>query len=203
MSVKLTTLCIACLSLTACATVDLSEVATSNKASSAKVDNLNVVQRAAAKLHAAFSNRGFVAHTSRARVHSAANVLLKGLEAEALNEDVATGYVASLNDNAAILSDLRLAATHVEQTTKAAEVYLAIAPVDRSLRKELTSLERALLASREAEQLFEAGMEKTGGNVNALEFVSFKQSVNELRDVTDAFGHRVREERSTKELAAF
>ena len=201
MSVKLTIMFAACLSLTACATVDLSEVAASNKAASANVDNLNVVQRAAAKLHAAFSNRGFVAKTSRQRVHSAANVLLKGLESEALSDTVNAGYMDGLTDQAAILSDLRLAASHVEQTTKAAEVYLAIAPADRSLRNELTSLERALLASREAEQLFEAGLEQTGGNMKALEFVGFQHAVNELRNVTDEFGHRVRDERSVKTAA--
>ncbi len=202
MSFKLTAMFVACLSLTACATVDLSEVAASNKAKSAKIDNLNVVQRAAAKLYAAFTNRGFVAKTSRQRVHSAANVLLKGLEAETLGENASAGYMDTLTDNAAILSDIRLAASHIEQTTKAAEVYLAIAPADRSLRKELTSLERALLASREAEQLFEAGLEKIGGNLNSLEFVSFKRSVNELRHVTDEFGHRVRDERRAKTAEA-
>ena len=97
-----------------------------------------------------------------------------------------------------VLSDIRIAAKHVEQTTKAAEVYLAMAPGEKSLRKELVSLEKALIASREASQVFEDALIKTVGETSAMDFVSYKNSVNELRDVTNAFGDRVRESQINK-----
>jgi hypothetical protein len=86
-----------------------------------------------------------------------------------------------------------MASTHVEQTTKAAEVYLAMAPAEKSLRKELISLEKALIASREASQVFEEALIKTAGDMNAMDYSAYNASVNELRDVTNAFGDRVRE----------
>jgi len=82
-------------------------------------------------------------------------VLLKGLEDKDTASIESAGYAALATEPMVVLSDIRMAATHVEQTTKAAEVYLAMAPGERSLRKELVSLEKALIASREASQVFE------------------------------------------------
>jgi len=184
--------------MSACATVDLNDVATSNTPAAAKSVDLNVVQRAASKLYTAFSSRGFVAKDGRKKVRSAARVLLKGLE----DKDVTTVSTKSYADVAlnqmTVLSDIRMASTHVEQTTKAAEVYLAIAPSKASLRKELVSLEKALIASREASGVFEDALIKTAGEANAMDYLAYKSSVNELRDVTNAFGDRVREAQMTK-----
>ena len=202
MSSKLILTLAACLSLGACATVDLNDVASSKASTSSKVVDINVVQRAASKLYAAFTNRGFVANTSRKRVHSAAMVLLEGMDSEKLTKTDA-GYVETATDSTVVLSDIRIATNHVEQTTKAAEVYLAIVPTERSLREELSSLEQALLASREAEQIFETALDKTGANKTSLDYVSYATAVDSLRDVTDAFGDRVREAQSDNAAAIF
>ncbi len=202
MSSKLILTLAACLSLGACATVDLNDVASSKASTSSKVVDINVVQRAASKLYAAFTNRGFVASTSRKRVHSAAMVLLEGMDSEKLTKTDA-GYVETATDSTVVLSDIRIATNHVEQTTKAAEVYLAIVPTERSLREELSSLEQALLASREAEQIFETALDKTGANKTSLDYVSYATAVDSLRDVTDAFGDRVRESQSDNAAAIF
>ena len=202
MSSKLILTLAACLSLGACATVDLNDVASSKASTSSKVVDINVVQRAASKLYAAFTNRGFVASTSRKRVHSAAMVLLEGMDSEKLTKTDA-GYVETATDSTVVLSDIRIATNHVEQTTKAAEVYLAIVPTERSLREELSSLEQALLASREAEQIFETALDKTGANKTSLDYVSYATAVDSLRDVTDAFGDRVREAQSDNAAAIF
>jgi len=198
MSLRLTLLLTAAFSMSACATVDLNDVATSNTPSTEKPVDVNVVQRAASKLYAAFSSRGFVAKDSRKKMRSAARVLLKGLE----NKDVTTASAASYADNAqnqaTVLTDIRMASAHVEQTTKAAEVYLVMAPADKSLRKELVSLEKALIASREASQVFEDALIKTAGNANAADYMAYTRAVNELRDVTNAFGDRVREAQMVK-----
>lgn len=198
MSLRLTLILTAALSLSACATVDLTEVTAPKNASAAQVADVNVVQRAASKLYAAFTNRGFVAKDSRKKMRSAARVLLKGLEDKGAATIASAGYADLAVDSVVVLSDIRMAATHVEQTTKAAEVYLAMAPGEKSLRKELVSLEKALIASREASQVFEDALIKTVGETTALDFVSYSNSVNELRDVTNAFGDRVRESQMNK-----
>lgn len=198
MSLRLTLILTAALSMSACATVDLTEVTAPKAESTAKVADINVVHRAASKLYAAFTNRGFVAKDSRKKMRSAATVLLKGLEDKNASSVVSEGYVHKAADPAAILSDIRIAAGHVEQTTKAAEVFLVMAPGEKSLRKELVSLEKALIASREASQVFEDALIKTSGETTAMDFVSYERSVNELRDVTNAFGDRVRESQMTK-----
>jgi len=198
MSLRLTLILTAALSMSACATVDLTEVTAPKAESTAKVADINVVHRAASKLYAAFTNRGFVAKDSREKMRSAATVLLKGLEDKNASSVVSEGYVHKAADPVAILSDIRIAAGHVEQTTKAAEVFLVMAPGEKSLRKELVSLEKALIASREASQVFEDALIKTSGETTAMDFVSYERSVNELRDVTNAFGDRVRESQMTK-----
>ena len=198
MSLRLSLILTAAFSLSACATVDLTEVTSPKTVSAAKVADVNVVQRAASKLYAAFANRGFVAKDSRKKMRSAARILLKGLEDKGSANISSTGYADSAVDSVIVLSDIRMAATHVEQATKAAEVYLVMAPSEKSLRKELVSLEKALIASREASQVFEDALIKTIGETTAMDFVSYKNSVNALRDVTNAFGDRVRESQLNK-----
>ena len=198
MSLRVTLILTVALSLSACATVDLTEVAAPKTVSAAKVADVNVVQRAASKLYSAFTNRGFVAKDSRKKMRSAARVLLKGLEDKGSASITSAGYADSAVDSVIVLSDIRMAATHVKQTTKAAEVYLVMAPGEKSLRKELVSLEKALIASREASQVFEDALIKTVGETSAMDFVSYNNSVNELRDVTNAFGDRVRESQMNK-----
>ncbi len=192
MSLRLTLALITCLSVSACATVDLDEMAAAKTVTKTNLVDSNVVQRAAIKLKSAFSSRGFVAKDSQKRMQSAAHILLKGLEDQEIKPDTAS-YVSTANDPIIILADILAAARHVEQTTKAAEVYLAMAPVETTLRKELNSLEDALLASRAAETIFEEALTKTGHSLTASEFVSYNILVDELKNVTNAFGDRVRE----------
>ena len=198
MGLRLTLITTVALSLSACATVDLTDVTAPKVASSPSVADVNVVQRAASKLYAAFTNRGFVAKDSRKKMRSAAQVLLKGLEDKDTASSASKGYAALATDPMIVSADIRVAASHVEQTTKAAEVYLAMAPSERSLRKELVSLEKALIASREAAQVFEDALIKTAGDTSSMDFRSYKQSVDALRDVTNAFGDRVRESQLIK-----
>ena len=198
MSLRLTLALTACLSMTACATVDLNDVAMQGKPSVTKAVDINVVQRATAKLYAVFSSRGFVHKDSRKKMRSAARVLLEGLEDKDVTPAASVGYAALATDSAVVLSDIRMASSHVEQTTKAAEIYLAMAPAEKSLRKELVSLEKSLIASREASSIFEEALTKTSGRVSDSEFAAFNVSVNELRDVTNAFGDRVREDQMRK-----
>ncbi len=199
MRLKLSIILLSCLSISACATIDLDEMAAKNQPTKAATLDINVVQRAASKLYAAFSSKGFVAKDSKKRMQSAARILLKGLEEKDVT-DQDMSYAANISDPEIILSDIRLASRHVEQTTKAAEVYLAMAPVETSMRPELNSLEKALLASREAEHVFEDALINSGAAVSLIELKNYSASVRELSEITNAFGDRVRESQSNHPL---
>lgn len=179
-----------CLMSTACATVDMTDVASKSATPASKSIDVNVVQRATSKLYSVFTNRGFVAKTSRKKMHSAARMLLKGLEDKPLSEDV--NYVSSVGSIQAVQSDIVLAQTHVDQTRKAAEIYLAMAPGETSLRKELVSLEKALVAASEAKRSFSDALDVYGSAESDNHFVAYETSLNALREVTDTFGVRVR-----------
>jgi len=77
-----------------------------------------------------------------------------------------------------------------------------MAPSEKSLRKELVSLEKALIASREASQVFEDALLQTEGTAETLDYKAYVSSVGELRDVTNAFGDRVREAQMMKSRTA-
>jgi len=138
MSLRLTLILTASLSMSACATVDLNDIGAKSTPAASKTVDVNVVQRAASKLYAAFSSRGFV----------------------------------------------------------------TMAPSEKSLRKELVSLEKALIASREASQVFEDALLQTEGTAETLDYKAYVSSVGELRDVTNAFGDRVREAQMMKSRTA-
>jgi len=205
MSYKLTQLkpisaaLIMCVALTGCATVDLNQVTRPVKSQIASEAELNIVQRAAAALSMVFRDRGFVAKTSRKRLQSAASVLLNGLEDKQIVEANAQelGYSATFKSDDVIIADIGYARSHVERTVAAAEIYLEIAPANRDLRKELISLEKALLASTEARDVFQASLQ----GKTLPEFVIYEQSVSNLRAITDEFGARVRI-RDTAKLAS-
>lgn len=194
MSFRLSLALAAAFSLSACTTVDLNDVASPQASAQVKTTQANIVQRTASKLYTTFTNRGFVPKTGRKKMQSVARILLKGLQAKDVTSSSAVNYVDSAQDPVVIYQDIRMATTHVENTAKAAEVYLAMASIDTSLRKELSSLEKALIASREASLVFEEALEKLGVESNNIDYSAYKVAVNDLRDATNAFGHRVRED---------
>jgi len=150
---------------------------------------LNVVQRAAAALNTVFRDRGFVAKTSRKRLQSAASVLLNGLEDKQIIEAETVGYAATPKPTATVVADIDYARSYVDRTVSAAEIYLEIAPEGRDIRAELSSLEKALLASNEAHDVFEQAL---NGDAKS-KLLEFETSVTKLRMITDKFGVYVRD----------
>jgi len=188
--------------MSGCATVDLNALAKPAEYKVASETEKNVVQRAAQSLNTVFRDRGFVASVSRKRLQSAASVLLNGLEDKQIIEAEDVGYVAMSKPADVVMSDIIFARSYVDRTVAAAEIYLEIAPAKRDLRDELSSLEKALLASTEAGNVFEqslkgAALHEQGGSELAI----FEASVANLRNITDEFGIRVRE-RDTEKLAS-
>ncbi|MEP1230291.1 MAG: hypothetical protein ABJG88_06415 [Litorimonas sp.] len=190
--------------LSGCATINLNEVGRPAQASLSVEKDLNIVQRAAASLSAVFVDRGFVAKTSRKRLQSAASVLLNGMkDKQIIDTDTAdVNYGSISKSTTVILEDAEYARSYIDRTVAAAEIYLEIVPTERDLRKELTSLEKALLASTEAQDVFTTALKEQSGQVTAdNHMVIFGQSVSNLRNITDEFGSRVRV-RDTEKLAS-
>lgn len=181
--------------MTGCATVDMTDMATPMAAKTETVSEKNIVQRAAAKLYNAFTNRGFVAKSSGKRVQSAASILVNGLEERELTE-ADTDYAARALPTSVVEADIRFASAQVRQTTKAAEVFLEMADSDRNMKKELISLEKALMASREASAAFAKSLASDNSGVMGL-----NTEITSLKRVTDRFGERVRLS-AAKDMAA-
>lgn len=181
--------CSTALFCSGCATVNLTSMAGSDDAAptTAAEADINVVQRAVLRLRDAFASRGFGAHSSERKMQAAADMLLNGLSATQTSADDAA-YGDTVRDSAMILEDIRVARVHVEQTTRAADVYLEVAPTRRNLQDELSHLEAALLASEKAAKMF--GEAIVGED--PTELILLRQSVDSLREVTNEFGARVR-----------
>lgn len=189
MSVRLTLTLLTIFCLPACTTVDLADMAKSPTTSVNRPSvQKNVVQRAADRLYAAFTQKGWSESESRNRMQSAARVLLKGLPEQTETEG---GYVTQVQNLNTVKADIVTASAHVEQTTKAAEVFLAMASDDTALKTELDYLERALLAAREAESTFTAALTKFDAEVSVVPFTA---KIDSLRNVTNIFGDRVRDD---------
>ena len=173
----------------ACTTVDMTGMGSMGAgANVAQSSGPNVVEKATAKLFALFTSRGWSTHDSRKRMESAANMLLNGLDTKRLSHDP-SGYVDTVASRDALVRDMLQADDQIEQTIKAAEVFLAMTEAGDDVRDELADLEQALLASRQAQKLFTAAADVHGATD---ELSHIEDCVDRLRDVTDEFGRRVR-----------
>lgn len=179
---------------TGCATVDMTEMAIPVAAKSESTAEKNIVLRAASKLYAAFQSKGFVGKTSKKKMQSAASILLNGLEERELT--ASNDYAAQGHTYSVVLEDINYATQHVSRTANAAEVYFELSEGRRKLRKELGSLEEALLASRKASASFETVVGEDNSELRALNL-----EVDRLKRVTDNFGQRVRD-MAAAEMAA-
>jgi hypothetical protein len=175
----------------------MTEIAPKNIAITSNTADVNVVKRAATKLYTVFTNRGFVEKTSRNKMRSAAFMLLKGLQDKPLGDH--KNYVHNVGSLDALHLDVALAQSHVEQTKSAAEIYLAMAPNDNSLKEELSSLEKALVAATEANRSFTDAYKHYAGSTTSDNLTAYQKDLKELRQVTDAFGERVRSAVMNKE----
>ena len=187
---RATLLAVATLSLTtgACTTVDMTSMGSGAAPAAVSASEPNVIEKATSKLFALFSSKGWSTHDSRKKMQSAASVLLNGLEDKSLS-DMPSPYAESVTDSATLSADIREASSHVDQTVKAAEIFLAMSGPDQDIRVELSDLEQALLASRQAENVFAQASDRLGAEADLQ---ALGTTVDRLRDVTDEFGRRVR-----------
>ena len=187
---------IICVSLSACATVDVTAIGspeTDTIVSEAVEPQGNVITRTVTRLYQVFVDKGWHEEKSRERVQSAANILLNGIQTSETNEAVFTN--ASVSSDV-LIDDIKTARYHIVQTTKAAEVYLDIASADADLTPELKQLQQALRLSEEAQSNFVEN--KTNASAVNVELTGLMVDVDNLRRVTDNFGDVVR----TRKLVA-
>lgn len=177
-----------------CATVDMTEMARPVAAKSEAPAEKNIVLRAASKLYAAFQSRGFVGKTSKKKMQSAASILLNGLEERDLTAE--NDYAAQGLPVSTVLADINYATQHVSRTANAAEVYFEMSEGRKKLRKELGSLEEALLSSRAASASFKKIVGADSAELRVLDL-----EIDRLKRVTDNFGQRVRD-MAAAEMAA-
>ena len=163
----------------------------------ATVTESNVVEKATSRLFALFSSKGWSTLESRRKMRSAASVLLDGLDSKQLSSEPSP-YVMDVTSTAALGDDIREATYQVEQTAKAADIFLAMSAPEDDLREELGDLEQALLAARQAERVFTEASERVG---TPAELARFTVETDGLRDIVDEFGRRVRRA-GTKQVAA-
>lgn len=179
-------ICSAIVWLPACATVDLSNMAGGEPLQQLAPEKENVVLRSAGALFSAFTEKGWTKAPDPEPLNKAASILLRGLKASPVTTQSITD---GDSPNSQILqADLTLASAHVSQTLKSADVYLSMAEPEADLRSELRALEKALLACRKAEVLFEEG--RAIHLIDSLETLS--SDVDALRDITNIYGERVR-----------
>ncbi len=181
-------------SLSACATVDVTGYGTSPAIvkPADKAVSGNIITRSVKRLYDVFIDRGFYEDSSRKRVQSAANILLNGLQTS--DSGVQTISETAPVTTAALLDDVQTARYHIEQTTKAAEVYLEVASGDAKLVDELKQLQKALRVSEKAVDGFTVSDLAENHEVKT-ELTELRREINKLRNVTDDFGDVVRARR--------
>lgn len=180
--------------LGACATVDLNSVGgmPSNQTESA-APVTSVVERAVSRMTTAFADRDLAAAPERSNMAMAADVLMNGLSGDGADSVVQTSYADRNLPRTTILADIATARHHIDQTTRAATIYLEMAPSDDDLTDELSQLEGALLSSERARIGFDRAINpKTTDSDAGGELADLQHSIDGLRSVTDEFGIRVR-----------
>lgn len=181
------------LSLSACATVDVTSMGTAEPVAVnvETTETGNVITRTVKRLHQAFVNKGWSEDDSREQVQSAANILLNGLE-DIDPTEVAPREVTYTNTDD-FLNDIKTARYHLAQTTKAAEVYLDVASSDSDLSGELKQLQKALHVSEMAHENFLK--QESYSTAIEHEIMSYASDIEKLRTATNDFGGIVRARR--------
>jgi hypothetical protein len=173
-------------SLTACTTVDLSQVAIQSEPVQSTPAKQNIVERASAKLTASFREKGWCSGGPQEKTQTATSVLLNGVDAENERDQKTSILMTSIDG---LGPDLKLANEQVMQATKAANIYLEMSETNTEFDRELSALETALLSAREAEGRF--GSVVTGAE-HREQLETLKNSIVMLKTVTDQYGERAR-----------
>ncbi len=175
--------------LAACSTVDLSQVALSKPEAEPAAPRQSVVERAATRMTKTFEAKGWCDKVEDDKTARFASVLVNGLPTKPEPEATSVRSPAALKQ---LRRDIYLASRHIDQTTKAAEVFLSVNSRADELEHELGGLETALSVARQAETRFKA---RAGAELSASlsrDFTRLDAHIQRLQNVTDAYGRAVR-----------
>ena len=171
----------------ACTTVDLSQVAI-EKPQIAEKPVQNVVERSSISLTSLFRKKGWSNNGPAEKTNKATRVLLGGLDQNGTEQNSLTIVM----NRGQLEADIVEANAQILQTTKAAEVYLTISDETADLGTELSMLEKALLSARAAEDGFARAIDINFSDKAKQDFAILSGSVDRLKDITDAYGNRIR-----------
>ncbi len=176
--------------LSACTTVDFTQVAVDQKQGIDKETEKNVVERSTYTLTSMFYDNGWCSSAPEIKPQATASFLFNGMN-KGNDEQVLTSKPMTITQ---LQSDITKANNQIEQVTKAAEIYLVVADEIVELDIELLLLEAALRSSREAKSGFTQKINSLSENdqsiINGLDEIS--HSIEALKDVTNAYGVRTR-----------
>lgn len=191
MKVRLGIISLMGMSLTACATVNMTELETATQTTAA-VSQPNVVLKASDRLSSRFSEKGWVERTAF-KMKTAAMTLLRGNSAET-PKSAQTIYAENVSPNL-LRADVLEATYLAQQTHKAADVYLEYLAVDADLSPDLNKLEKALLDCRQAENTFEYAAKMHQVEIGT-ELSALNSAATKLQQSTDLLGNVVRQKNS-------
>jgi len=187
MKLRLAVLVFASLSMSACTTVNMTELPSPTLSAKAKVSD-NVVVKASERLEQQFVSKGWI-DKAEFKIKQAAMTLLRGRNADN-TPTVSQAYAEKITPTL-LKADITEATYIANQTLRAADVYLEYAENDADLSKDLNSLEKALLNCRKAENTFANAAANREIAVDG-ELALMSRSLEQLQAVTDTYGDRVR-----------
>lgn len=202
MNLRLTVATLVSVSLTACATVDIADMASSGPVpDNSVVQEQNVVLRASTSLKDSFLKNGWT-EARNPNIQKTANMLLHG--ADKSSEDIpAISSEPPMPTQTKLRTDIVYASEKVAKTVAAANIFLDMAEAGEDLKNELKALETALVLSRKAETHFESLCVRTELGTSVEELRTLSEVVDQLRESTDLYGDRVRQQSKVSQTAAF
>ena len=181
---------VAFINLSACSTVDLSQAALENKnATPFAMQKKNVVQRACHSMTLAFQAKGWNKKEHAQRTQIAASVLLNGIKKDETKQSSNSEVYVNIRQ---FVKDIELAKKHIEQTTKAAEIFLTMADNTVQIDSELSLLETALLSAREAQNELRETLGRANTSEARSQLVLLRAEIHKLKTITNAYGERMR-----------
>jgi len=178
--------------MSACATVEMAPVQSGTFMSQSEIQDRSAVKLSARKLSSVFSTEGWSRINPSEKSQSAVNILVRGLKKTGKVIDPVRNYLTRRSESDMIAADIDRANQYVVSTAQKARTFLANNPSAADVDGELSDLETALLSARQAEVLFKKVLVEKGLSADNPEMSRLSDSVDDLRDVTDAYGDRLR-----------
>lgn len=188
MAINRVFICVCVMGMTACTTVDFTQLKQSEDVLSDSVID------EAVSLHTHFKQQGWGARQNSKQLKMVSDMLMNGFgyddfaDSEALKDDSYEQQIKTLPE---IERDIQQAHVYIENITESAQTCIDDSE-NVQMRKILVRLEQALLISKEAESMFRMALKKIEGQSDNAVFQTFQKSIDDLRAITDTYGTEVR-----------